>query len=594
MRGHRYVFTHNATVSHPIQIRVASGGAAYTDGVTYSDTGNNRTTQGNDLIINVQHDAPARLYYQCTSHSGMLGNIYIVGGPQVISGVVTATTFSGSGASLTNLPAANLTGTLPALAAPNLTSLPAANLTGTLPAISGANLTSLPAQATIANNADNRVITGGSGVNLNGEANLTYDGTNLQLTTDANNEGIKIDGGVTYPVFEMDANRGAGNTLGKLVQKWNGTQVASISFVSGTDTSNKDDGIMYFNTASSGTPLERLRITSSGALGTNSTVRSANGGLDLCSQGATNLGTLTLGAGGGQNGQSRSSNQENQFRIMMPTYANPSNMTTVLYGTSGNAGHDLFYGGGTGWAYATNTHRFFTTANQTTGNGTERIRILSNGHVAIGDDISNDTGMFKVIAADGQSDDQYVGQFKNLEATTNRNWGLLIQAGSSSTDESLRVRNGANNADHLTIRGDGVVTKPKTPTFAAQGSGDAISAQSPLPYDSISYNNGSHYNSSTYKFNIPVNGYYYVTCHVVPTNFTTPNNVELYIKDDQGNRYFLDRKVKSNNYSTNNFSVGGSRILYKTAGADLWVELNSINGSPTLESSSHFGIMLMA
>ena len=33
---------------------------------------------------------------------------------------------------------------------------------------SGANLTNLPAQATIANNADNRVITGGSGVNLNG------------------------------------------------------------------------------------------------------------------------------------------------------------------------------------------------------------------------------------------------------------------------------------------------------------------------------------------------------------------------------------------------------------------------------------------
>ena len=75
------------------------------------------------------------------------------------AGVITATSFVGSGA--------------------NLTSLPAANITGTLPAISGANLTSLPAQATIANNADNRLITGGSGVNLNGEANLTFDGTGL-------------------------------------------------------------------------------------------------------------------------------------------------------------------------------------------------------------------------------------------------------------------------------------------------------------------------------------------------------------------------------------------------------------------------------
>ena len=47
---------------------------------------------------------------------------------------------------------------------------------------SGANLTSLPTQATIANNADNRVITGGSGVNLNGEANLTFNGSTLSVT----------------------------------------------------------------------------------------------------------------------------------------------------------------------------------------------------------------------------------------------------------------------------------------------------------------------------------------------------------------------------------------------------------------------------
>ena len=105
VRGHRYIFRHNATGSHPIQIRFANGGAAYTDGVTYSDTGNNRTTDGNNLIFNVQHDAPAQLFYQCISHGGMVGNIYIVGGPQVISGVVTATSFSGSGANLTGISA---------------------------------------------------------------------------------------------------------------------------------------------------------------------------------------------------------------------------------------------------------------------------------------------------------------------------------------------------------------------------------------------------------------------------------------------------------------------------------------------------------
>ena len=57
---------------------------------------------------------------------------------------------------------------------------------------SGANLTSLPSQLTLSNNADNRIITGGSGTNLNGEANLTFDGTNFSVTGAANVAGTLI------------------------------------------------------------------------------------------------------------------------------------------------------------------------------------------------------------------------------------------------------------------------------------------------------------------------------------------------------------------------------------------------------------------
>ena len=46
----------------------------------------------------------------------------------------------------------------------------------------------IPAQVTIANNADNRVITGGSGVNLNGESNFTWTGSSLQLTAGTGNQ----------------------------------------------------------------------------------------------------------------------------------------------------------------------------------------------------------------------------------------------------------------------------------------------------------------------------------------------------------------------------------------------------------------------
>ena len=72
-----------------------------------------------------------------------------VDGDIFATGVTTSTTFSGaftgSGANLTSLPAAQLTGTLPAISGANLTNLTAGNLTGALPAISGANLTGLAA-----------------------------------------------------------------------------------------------------------------------------------------------------------------------------------------------------------------------------------------------------------------------------------------------------------------------------------------------------------------------------------------------------------------------------------------------------------------
>ena len=81
-----------------------------------------------------------------------------------LAGIVTATTFSGSGASLTNLPAANLTGTLPAISGANLTGVASTenirtntnatflqniNVSGTVTATSyggsGASLTQIPA-----------------------------------------------------------------------------------------------------------------------------------------------------------------------------------------------------------------------------------------------------------------------------------------------------------------------------------------------------------------------------------------------------------------------------------------------------------------
>ena len=87
IRGKKYRFINNSGGSHPFQIREASGGTAYSTGVT-----NNGASSGN-IDFAPTFDSPAQLVYQCTSHSGMVGNIYLRGGSgnETNVGVITAT-----------------------------------------------------------------------------------------------------------------------------------------------------------------------------------------------------------------------------------------------------------------------------------------------------------------------------------------------------------------------------------------------------------------------------------------------------------------------------------------------------------------------
>ncbi len=73
-RGEIYEFVNNSGGSHPFQIRVSNGGAAYNNGVT-----NNGASSGT-IRFEVPYNAPDTLYYQCTNHSSMGGDIKILGG----------------------------------------------------------------------------------------------------------------------------------------------------------------------------------------------------------------------------------------------------------------------------------------------------------------------------------------------------------------------------------------------------------------------------------------------------------------------------------------------------------------------------------
>jgi hypothetical protein len=111
-RGETYTFS-NISGAHPFQIQSTAGisGTAYNTGVT------NNNTVG-DVVFTVPMDAPKRLYYQCTAHANMGGNIFISDSTEVSLdttpvlggnldansnditnvGTITATTYANAGA----------------------------------------------------------------------------------------------------------------------------------------------------------------------------------------------------------------------------------------------------------------------------------------------------------------------------------------------------------------------------------------------------------------------------------------------------------------------------------------------------------------
>ena len=176
IRGQKYRFNNTTGSSHPFALRVSNGGSAYTDGVTGSQNG--------IQFFTVPYAAPASLVYQCTIHSGMIGNIYIRGGAST---------------------------------------------------------------ASISNNADNRVITGGSGGNLNGEANV-------QINSSGH---LSLGGSNVTDVNLLTLNgSGASQNVGMVFNKTNSPAKAyGINVHNGTG-----DLLFYDYTASA----DRLRITSGG------------------------------------------------------------------------------------------------------------------------------------------------------------------------------------------------------------------------------------------------------------------------------------------------------------------------------------------
>ena len=108
--------------------------------------------------------------------------------------------------------------------------------------------------------------------------NETSPDDRIEIRTTAHGQGVTIKStGNTSNALTFDANRGTEGVIGNVYGRWNGTTVAQMSFISGLDGTDKNDGDITFGTESAASngnvnATERVRIKSDGkvGIGTNS------------------------------------------------------------------------------------------------------------------------------------------------------------------------------------------------------------------------------------------------------------------------------------------------------------------------------------
>ena len=139
---------------------------------------------------------------------------------------------------------------------------------------SGANLTGLPADITINSNADNRVITGSDTANtLNGESTLLFNNGRLDVTQTTSSSDAKVvvrnSNTPGSGSLRLEFQYGTGNI--------EGTNRYRFGYVEGYRQSGSNDGGLIFGTkpSNAAAPTERLRIKSNGyvGIGTNNPQR---------------------------------------------------------------------------------------------------------------------------------------------------------------------------------------------------------------------------------------------------------------------------------------------------------------------------------
>ena len=397
---------------------------------------------------------------------------------------------------------------------------------------SGANLTSLPAQATIANNGDNRVITGGSGVNLNAESKLTFDGTgllHLNNSTGSSDAVLKLEsesGSDAKLTLDTSNGGGAGAHIEFLID---GTLKGGISYVSNASASDTHD-IIFKNNSNT----ERLRIDSTGRLllgqSSNYVVNPAGG---------TILGVFT-----------RDQSNRSDFVLSNQSSANNAGAALVLAShgqdyiiESTGSGNSSDGAGSLTFSKSTNERFRLDSSGRflkglTGAAGSRSSTSVRYPHFQLSSPWSSGLGSLKIECTDDypiifiDSNASYA----NGSGAGVITWSVKDSSGDYCNTASVRSQiddtpsndnapgrlqfmtttSGTTPTTKMTISSEGYVTTPNQPSFNAYINGmtseSSNTGTQTMPFNATNTNVGGHFKTSgtdQYKFVAPVAGNYY-------------------------------------------------------------------------------------
>jgi hypothetical protein len=226
--------------------------------------------------------------------------------------------------------------------------------------------------------------------------------------------------------------------------------------------------------------------------------------------------------------------------------------------------------------------------------GGERMRITSAGQVLVGTTSAITTANLEVAAPSG-----WISTFRTNDATAGNNVGggfygtssatpsardvyfwldadganftgtdyfYIQKSGNSGSTNLIQASNApmifsTNAIERMRISSVGYVTTPYQPAFMAYRTAGAVSGTGVFICNVTTFNDGSHFNTSTGKFTAPVAGKYQVNFFVLAQN---PNNFDMNIYVNNAQYASMDIRCNANAVN-NNFTLSVSAVINLSA-----------------------------